>query len=131
MQLDELQLELVIGLNPHPNSVAHHPGRQEVAYCAGSVVVLYDANSNVQRAFLRASSAPSKPFISVSYSPDGAFLAAGESGSHPSLVIWDTETCACLVELKGHKHGVCSVAFSPSGEEAILSLKSLRASTIP
>lgn len=110
-----MHLERVIGLCPHPNGLAHSPSGLVVAYCAGAVVVLYDAKAGKQLSFLRAASS-NKPFICVAFSSDGAHVAAGESGSHPSVVVWDASSGICIAELKAHKHGVASVCFSPSGD---------------
>jgi len=116
--VEELQLEHVIGLNPNPSSMAYSQGSSEVAYIAGCVVVIYDARANVQRLFLRAPSS-NKPFNCVAFSPGGTHVAAGEHGSHPSLVVWELTTQLCVAELKGHKHGVASICFSPSGKHLV------------
>jgi WD40 repeat protein len=105
----------VIGLSPSSNAVAYSPSSNDIAYCAGCVVVVYDAKSNLQRQFLRAASS-SKPFVSVAYSADGFTLAAGESGSQPAVVVWEAASGRCVAELKGHKHGVASISFSPAGQ---------------
>jgi WD40 repeat protein/serine/threonine protein kinase len=50
----------------------------------------------------------------VSYSADGRFLAtAGGAGNH--IYIWDASKSKKVVELKGHKGRINSVAFSPGG----------------
>jgi len=86
-----------------------------VAYCVGCVAVIFDTRANAQRLFLKAPSAP-KPFACVAFSSDGTRLAAGEAGSHPAVIVWDTFTGECLAELRTHKHGVADVCFSPSGQ---------------
>mmetsp|Transcript_29589 Transcript_29589/g.70493 ORF Transcript_29589/g.70493 Transcript_29589/m.70493 type:complete len:219 (-) Transcript_29589:4689-5345(-) len=111
----ELQLERVVGLCPRPNCVSHSPCGHDVAYCVGCVAVIFDTRANAQRLFLKAPSAP-KPFACVAFSSDGTRLAAGEAGSHPAVIVWDTFTGECLAELRTHKHGVADVCFSPSGQ---------------
>lgn len=114
--MPELELERVIGLSPSPGALAHSPAGGDVAYCAGCVVVLFDGRANRQRAFLRAPpGGSSKPFISVAFSHDGATVAAGESGPQPAVVVWDALSGECLAQLKAHKHGIASLAFSPAG----------------
>ena len=57
------------------------------------------------------------PVLSVSYSPDGAHIATGNSNS--TATVWDAETGTALVELKGHTGNVLSVAFSPDGKRIV------------
>lgn len=51
---------------------------------------------------------------SVAYSPDGVFLASGDSNG--AVKLWDVTTGKCTASLSGHTSGVSSVAFSPDGK---------------
>jgi RNA polymerase sigma factor (sigma-70 family) len=63
----------------------------------------------------------------LAFSPDGKYLAAGgmDDSKAKSLVrpadgqsvwVWDMETWECVGNLRGHPHGVLSLAFSPDGK---------------
>ena len=61
---------------------------------------------------------------SVAFSPDGTTIAAGDSltltadsqGRNPTVHLWDARTGKLLRTLKGHRHRIQSVAFSPDGK---------------
>ncbi|MDO4575226.1 MAG: caspase family protein [Planctomycetia bacterium] len=52
--------------------------------------------------------------FSVSYSPDGRYLAVGGIGT--TVQIWDTQTGECVKTLEGHTEVVWSVNYSPDGQ---------------
>ncbi len=52
--------------------------------------------------------------LAVSFSPDGALLAAGTASC--DIRIWQVNDGVPLLTLKGHDHWVWSIAFSPSGK---------------
>lgn len=120
---DSLKLERVYGSGscaaapiacPHPVV----PGL--LAYSCGAVVVLYDSQYKQQTSFFspkpRRTLVSGKPFVSLAFSRDGAYLAAGErSAQGPEILIWEVSANRCLQALKGHKHGVGSLAFSQDG----------------
>lgn len=54
-----------------------------------------------------------KAIVSTAFSPDGRYLAVGEAGRLPRVLIWDLEQGKYITELKGHKFGVLALAFSP------------------
>ncbi|KAI9317211.1 hypothetical protein BX666DRAFT_1943426 [Dichotomocladium elegans] len=55
-----------------------------------------------------------KPISCLAFSPDGNYLAAGEMGHQPRILIWDVKERVLLHECRGHKFGVLSLAFSPN-----------------
>jgi WD40 repeat protein len=112
----QLELERVIGLTTtSPNGLACNTSTGDLAYLAGCVVVVYNVKANCQTHFLTASKTP-KAFACVAYSNQGGkFLAAGESGHQPAVIVWEVSTGACVAEMRTHKYGVSCVQFSPNG----------------
>ncbi|EFJ44957.1 hypothetical protein VOLCADRAFT_118543, partial [Volvox carteri f. nagariensis] len=91
-----------------------------LAYSCGAVVVLYDSQHKQQTAFFspkpRRSLVTGKPYACLAFSRDGAYLAAGErSPQSPEILVWEVSSSRCLQTLKGHKHGIGSIAFSQDG----------------
>ena len=103
---NKLTLEKVLGLSTiHNSCFTVNPTTGELAYAAGSVVVVYSARRNRQVRFFRAS----KTVSSCVFSHDGKYLAIGESGHKPAVIVWDLSTGAVMSELKGHKFGISSL----------------------
>src|SRR5262249_8119971 len=74
-----------------------------------------------------------KSVTSVALSPDGTQIVTGgyvrDRGAGPNQVkgeatVWDARTGAALVELKGFKGGMSSVAFSPDGTRIVTGVAS-------
>ncbi|OAQ35257.1 WD40 repeat-like protein [Linnemannia elongata AG-77] len=57
-----------------------------------------------------------KPISCLSFSPDGQFLAIGEMGHQPRILIWEVASQSLVGELQGHKFGVQAVQFSPNSK---------------
>ncbi|KAF9146978.1 mitogen-activated protein kinase binding protein 1 [Linnemannia schmuckeri] len=57
-----------------------------------------------------------KPISCLSFSPDGQFLAIGETGHQPRILIWEVASQSLVGELQGHKFGVQAVQFSPNSK---------------
>ena len=53
-------------------------------------------------------------FLSVVFSPDGRYIAAGDKGH--SLWIWDSRTHKLVANWMGHVGWVCCVEFTPDGK---------------
>ncbi len=133
-------LEKVIGLNVHDNfSVSINQKTGEVAYIAGCIVVVYDPKTNKQTQFLSNDTAIKTSITSVAFSENGKYIAAGEFGPHPAVIIWDVATGQVVSELKGHHKfglsfmtlfvllfslifsvlGVACIAWSPDGKYVV------------
>jgi WD40 repeat protein len=89
-----------------------NPVTGEVAFGAGCVVVLYNPQLNKQTHFFQSSKP--KTITCLHFSPNGKYLAVGESGYQPSVLIFDVSNKKLIQELKGHKYGICFVQFSPN-----------------
>ncbi len=83
-----------------------------IFYAAGNVVVAYSTHDNEQKSFYATTG---KPVASVAVTGNGRYLAIGERGHLPSIVIWDLIKHQQVITLSGHKHGVGCLAFSPNG----------------
>eukprot|EP01018_Ginkgo_biloba_P034368 Gb_06105 [translate_table: standard] len=116
----KLELEKVIGLTTtHASGFASNFSSGDFVYLAGCVVVVYNVERNCQVRFLVASRTP-KALTCVAYSHHGGkFIAAGESGHQPAVIIWDSLTGSCIADLKAHKYGVSCVEFSPNGKHLV------------
>ncbi len=108
-----LTLERVIGQTCfHNSALAVNPITGDVAYPAGCVVVIYQPRHNRQSRFFHSTKAVS----CLEFSADGTYLAVGERGHQPSIVVWSLGSGAIIAELKnGHRFGISCLAFSPAG----------------
>jgi len=70
-------LERIIGTTAQTHSAfAVHPVSGDIAYPAGSIVIIYHPKKNRQTRFF--SGPGNKPFSVVAFSRDGNYLLAGE-----------------------------------------------------
>ncbi|KAI9296292.1 WD40 repeat-like protein [Neoconidiobolus thromboides FSU 785] len=60
-----------------------------------------------------------KTVVSTAFSPDGKYLAVGETGHNPRVLVWDFEAEKYIAELKGHKFGVLGIKFTPDSKSLI------------
>ncbi|KAJ9548772.1 hypothetical protein OSB04_021315, partial [Centaurea solstitialis] len=115
----KFDLEEIIGLTTtNANGLASSFFDSKFVYIAGCVVVLYDVDLGTQSHLLVSNRSP-KPFTCVAVSLDGNYIAAGESGHQPAIVVWSSATLASVSELKGHQYGVACMAFSPDGKHLV------------
>uniref|UniRef100_A0A2N9FAB1 Anaphase-promoting complex subunit 4 WD40 domain-containing protein n=1 Tax=Fagus sylvatica TaxID=28930 RepID=A0A2N9FAB1_FAGSY len=115
----KLVLEEIIGLTTkNGNGLASNISTANCAYVAGCVVVVYNVDSGTQSHLIASHRVP-KPLSCVAMSKDGRFVAAGESGPQPAVLVWDCATLALISELKGHLYGVACIAFSPDGKHLV------------
>ncbi|KAK4342781.1 hypothetical protein RND71_038597 [Anisodus tanguticus] len=115
-EIPKLMLEEIIGFTTaNANGLASGVSNSKCVYIAGCVAVVNDVDSSTQSHLVVSNRLP-KPLSCVAVSRDGRFIAAGESGPHPAVVIWDAATLALKYELKSHQHGVACIAFSPDGK---------------
>ncbi|KAJ3154158.1 hypothetical protein HDU86_004700 [Geranomyces michiganensis] len=131
----QAQLERVLGVTaarPAGLAISSQVDTPVLAFPAGGVVVLYNYKRNRQTAFLSAPSAldlyrgfqaasakrsalfGTKAVACLAYSADGQFLAVGEAGHHPRVIIY--QDGIIVSELLGHKYGILGVAFSPDSK---------------
>ncbi|RKP08630.1 hypothetical protein THASP1DRAFT_29578 [Thamnocephalis sphaerospora] len=174
-----MELEHTLGLTSNNNvALAAHPTQDQVAYLAGSVVVIYDHRRHRQVGLLSANApytplpgadmgpshgcsglgmapsfsgsalnlaamvasgaslsssspsevpstgalaglkkhaqAPLKTLACVVFSPDGNYVAAGEIGHQPRILVWDLHTKNLVAQMSGHRFGIMSLSFSPN-----------------
>ncbi|XP_053545590.1 LOW QUALITY PROTEIN: WD repeat-containing protein 62-like [Bombina bombina] len=103
-------LEKVLGITlPSNSTITCDPNTGLLAYSAGCVIVLLCPELNKQTHIFNTSS---KTLSALSFSPDGRYIAAGESGHNPAVRVWDVAEKVVISELLGHKYGVSCVRFS-------------------
>ncbi|PWA57066.1 hypothetical protein CTI12_AA376850 [Artemisia annua] len=113
------ELEEVIGLTvTNANGLASTVFDTKAVYVAGCVVVVYDVVIGVQSHLMVSGRTP-KPLSCIAVSKDGGYIAAGESGHQPAVIVWNSATLASVSELKGHRYGVACTAFSPDGKHLV------------
>ena len=78
---------------------------------ASTEIVVWDVAERRERMILTTQF----PVLSLVFSPDGRYLAAGESGSRTSIYVWEAETGRAHLVLEGSSGPVVAIAFSPDG----------------
>eukprot|EP00898_Chlorokybus_atmophyticus_P000358 jgi/Chlat1/1322/Chrsp118S01722 len=116
----QLLLERVIGLTAcNQSAFVGNSATGDVAYIAGRVVVVYSPRKNWQTQFL-LHTRTGKALTCLTYiTPSCQYLAAGESGHQPAVLVWDTTTGSIVAELKTHRYGITCIAASASGKHLV------------
>jgi WD40 repeat protein len=97
-------------------SISFSPdGKRLVSSGQDRQIMLWDAEHGVAIRALGYSGP--NPVQVVAFAPDGRNIAVGEVTDSPlDVVLLDTETGAIKMRLKGHRHGVNALSFSPNGQ---------------
>ncbi|KAI8057333.1 hypothetical protein BDF22DRAFT_740869 [Syncephalis plumigaleata] len=83
----------------------------------GSFSTMNTSSSSI--AWKKHAYAPLKTLACLAISGDGQYLAAGEIGHRPRILIWDLKTHHLVKQLRGHRFGVLSIRFSPNNKYLI------------
>ncbi|CAF3713690.1 unnamed protein product, partial [Rotaria sordida] len=112
----QVNLEHVLGFTSMSNSAVSQ-NHSTIAYAAGSSTVLYNKDTQKQDFVINTTR---KTITSLSISPDGRYLATGESGHKPKVRVWDLngDRKSCI-ELGDHEFSIDSVCFSPKGNRLV------------
>lgn len=105
---EKLTLDKVFGVTSLNNASFVASASGILFYSAGSVVVAYNPISNRQISYYHAI----KPISCIAVSPDEHYLAIGERGNVPSVIIYDIQTNTKLASLNGHQYGISCACFS-------------------
>lgn len=106
-------LALTGGSSSTLRGAGHNTDSDLIFYAAGNVVVAYSTHDNEQKGFYTTTG---KPVSCMAVTGNGRYLAIGERGHLPSIVIWDLIKHQQVISLNGHKHGIGCLAFSPNGK---------------
>lgn len=89
-------------------------------YLAGAFVVLFNWQSNLQVQHLTWRER-NRALSTLAISPNRMWLAAGELGVDPLVLVWnmETETPTEWFELRGHHSSISAMQFSPNGESLV------------
>lgn len=110
---DGLYLEAVHGYSGHGRcNAAYLSGGSQVVFVAASTAV----NLNTTTGNQLVQSGHSAPILCMALAPDGKVAATGQEGSSGRILLWETNTCRLLRELRGvHHTAVSALAFSCNG----------------
>jgi len=105
-----LELERILGLTTLNNS-SLLTAKNSVVYVAGCVAVRHSIDDSKQKQFFQAQHA----IACIALTADENYLAVGERGHNPKILIFEVSSGKLVVSLENHKHGIGSMAFSPDG----------------
>jgi WD40 repeat protein len=120
---EKMELETVIGNTVERNSRICGQG-DKVCYVAGSVVVVYSIRNSKQERFLRCSLPnDARPFSCVAMSDNGRYVAAGQSGKDPLILVFDVASGKQICRMAPfHSYGVGALSFSSESGRYLFSV---------
>lgn len=92
------------------NPISWHPNSQRLAYCCNTQIYIVDLTGETILEFEEQS----EYINSISWSPDGRWLASDSSSN--SLRVWNSQTGTCQNVLTGHTSWIGNVCWSPDGK---------------
>jgi WD40 repeat protein len=92
--------------------IAFSPDGRQLAGANSDFLVLWDTGTGSE---LKRYSTGGEPVSSMTFSPDGRYIAVGQATTNPSILVWDLTRDSRLDGLTGHKGDVTSLAFSQEG----------------
>ncbi|KAG8714280.1 hypothetical protein FRC09_017797 [Ceratobasidium sp. 395] len=110
----------MLALWPKDRPVSRHylPRMMGLVQCGGSSDYPPDSEDSVLSSGAQPEPGHSSMVHSVTYSPDGAYIASGSSDY--TVRIWDARNGQPVGQpLEGHKDAVSSVAYSPNGSHIV------------
>eukprot|EP00357_Protocruzia_adherens_P030928 CAMPEP_0115043006 /NCGR_PEP_ID=MMETSP0216-20121206/46605_1 /TAXON_ID=223996 /ORGANISM="Protocruzia adherens, Strain Boccale" /LENGTH=1428 /DNA_ID=CAMNT_0002425231 /DNA_START=108 /DNA_END=4394 /DNA_ORIENTATION=+ len=116
-----LKLEKVIGISGRSNKgVQINPVTGDVAYIAGSIIVIYNPKQNKQIKFFF--NKRNRPFSCLTISSNGRYIAAGEGAcKQPEISIWECQYSELdpIKVFQGHRYGISALKFSPDSKHLV------------
>jgi WD40 repeat protein len=104
-----IELEHAIGISTIRGGLHYHPNGREYMYAAGASIIVCNFDDPHDQSFLRGHD---DSVTCVALSPNGTFVASGQSGENADAIVWDYETKSLKFRLSEHDHAVEAVAFS-------------------
>jgi len=108
-----LQLARVMGHSAAGSQgAAYNPVQSsQLAYVAGSVLVLYDQRADEQKRLLVGRRG--RELAAVSWSAEGEWIIAGERGNNAAVIVFNAATGAKIATIVGHTGSVTTAKMSP------------------
>jgi len=108
-----LQLSRVLGHSASGSqSAAYNPVQSsQLAYVAGSVLVLYDQRADEQKRLMVGRRG--RELAAVSWSAEGEWIVAAERGNNAAVIIFNAATGAKIATIVGHTGSVTTAKMSP------------------
>jgi WD40 repeat protein len=114
-----LNIHQIFGISSKSHSsIKINPVTGEIAYPAGSVIVLYNIQLNKQTKYINSPNR--RPVSCLNFSPNGKYIVFGEVVCKTSeIFIYDLLSDQIIYQLRGHKFGISNVLYSPNGRYLI------------